>query len=150
MYYNSLQAMLKQPVPLSMLSFFVLLNFLTANLWVFAVTLNKQNIFSYILKKFSWHGRKNILFHQQLWWVCSPSNIRFNPQSHTWMADENKEMLLGFTISNAIKNTLYKRTPNPTQPKVKFQDLKSPMKIVTRKRKSYQTSVFCSIFGCNN
>ena len=66
------------------------------------------------------------------------------------MADENKEMLLGFTISNAIKNTLYKRTPNPTQPKVKFQDLKSPMKIVTRKRKSYQTSVFCSIFGCNN
>lgn len=52
MYYNSLQALLKQPVPLSMLSFFVLLNFLTANLWVFAVTLNKQNIFSYILKKF--------------------------------------------------------------------------------------------------
>lgn len=51
-YYNSLQALLKQPVPLSMLSFFVLLNFLTANLWVFAVTLNKQNIFSYILKKF--------------------------------------------------------------------------------------------------
>lgn len=69
----------------------------------FAVTLKKQNIFSYILKTFSWHGRKNILFHQQLWWVCSPSNIRFNPQSHTWMADENKEMLLGFTISNAIK-----------------------------------------------
>ena len=50
MYYNSLQALLKQPVPLSMLSFFVL-NFLTANLWVFAVTLNKQNIFSYIWKK---------------------------------------------------------------------------------------------------
>ena len=31
MYYNTLQALLKQPVPLSMLSFFVL-NFLTANL----------------------------------------------------------------------------------------------------------------------
>ena len=64
------------------------------------------------------------------------------------MADKNKEMLLGFTISNAIKTHYIKGLQIPLNPKSNFRT--EITKIVTRKRKSYQTSVFCSIFGCNN